>query len=288
MPTVIQPAPTAGPRLARRVLPADGTNPELELIEVDALGQNAGQAPVLCVHGAFAGAWMWEPFLHHLARSGRSGAALSFRGHGQSGGAARLREARLSHYVGDVLRVIEQFDEPPVVIGHSLGALIAQQLLGRVRMRGLIMLAPVPPEGMFLSTPRLLAGEPALYTRLVEGLRSSAVADFEPIKQLVFSERSTPSDVAWHGARMVLEPIAVLLDAHLPYPTLSAYLLRTPTLVVGADQDRLVPIDVSMRTALYHGGEHVTVRGHGHLMHLEGGAEEIAGVVSRWLQAAKL
>lgn len=288
MPTVTRPALTAGPRLARRIVPADGANPELEFIAVHAHGQNAGQAPVLCVHGAFAGAWMWEPFLHHLGRSGRSGAALSFRGHGQSGGAARLREARLSHYIADVFRGIEELDEPPVVIGHSLGALIAQQLLGRVRMRGLIMLAPVPPEGMILSTPRLLAGEPALFTRLVAGLRSSTIGDFEPIKQLVFSERSTPSDVAWHGARMVLEPIAVLLDAHVPSPPLSAYLLGTPTLVVGADQDRLVPIDVSMRTALYHGGEHVTVRGHGHLMHFESGAEEIAGVVSRWLEAAKL
>jgi pimeloyl-ACP methyl ester carboxylesterase len=274
--------------LVRRTVPAGGTCPDLELIEVRAHGDGVGRAPLLCIHGAFAGAWMWEPFLHHIGCCGRSAAALSFRGHGQSGGAALLREARLSHYIADVMRVIGQLDEPPVVVGHSLGALIAQQLLSRVRIRALVLLAPLPPEGMLFSTLRLLAGEPALSWRLIGSLQSTTFADFEPLEQLVFSKRSSPGDVARYAARMVQEPMTVLLNAHVPQPTVSAYLLGTPTLVVGADRDRLVPFDVAMRTAIYHGGEHVMVQGHGHLMHLEGGAEEIVGLVMRWLSAATL
>ncbi len=60
--------------------------PALEWIEAEPAGEPRG-APLLFVHGAFGGAWMFEEiFLPHLARRGRRAAAVSLRGHGRSQG----------------------------------------------------------------------------------------------------------------------------------------------------------------------------------------------------------
>lgn len=49
------------------------------------------------------------------------------------------------------------FDRPPVLVGHSLGGLLAQQLATRLRCAALVLLAPAPAAGIVtLSRPHLL------------------------------------------------------------------------------------------------------------------------------------
>jgi pimeloyl-ACP methyl ester carboxylesterase len=49
-------------------------------------------------------------------------------------------------YDAVILRKVESFDAPPILIAHSLGALLAQRLLGRTKIAALVVLARVPPE----------------------------------------------------------------------------------------------------------------------------------------------
>src|SRR3954447_2530482 len=141
----------AAPRVKARMLPGA---PGLEFIEAVPDFAPTG-APVLFVHGAFAGAWMWrEVFMPFFARRGRACAAVSLRGHGASEGRAGLRAARLSDYRDDLQRAFAALPEPPVVVAHSLGGLLAQQLIGREEMRALALLASLPPEGLWLPSPR--------------------------------------------------------------------------------------------------------------------------------------
>ena len=134
----------AAPRVKARMLPGA---PGLEFVEAEPDFAPTG-APVLFVHGAFAGAWMWrEVFMPFFARRGRACAAVSLRGHGGSEGRAGLRAARLSDYRDDLQRAFAALPEPPVVVAHSLGGLLAQQLIGREEMRALALLASLPPKG---------------------------------------------------------------------------------------------------------------------------------------------
>ena len=49
-------------------------------------------APVLFIHGAYTGAWCWEPyFLPYFAAHGYGSTALSLRGHANSEGREGLR-----------------------------------------------------------------------------------------------------------------------------------------------------------------------------------------------------
>jgi len=69
-------------RVTTRLLPSCGSAPALEFLEIKPGGETLG-APILCLHGAFDGAWMWrEIFLGSIADHGRAtlqGAILGVR-----------------------------------------------------------------------------------------------------------------------------------------------------------------------------------------------------------------
>jgi pimeloyl-ACP methyl ester carboxylesterase len=273
---------SAGSRIRARMLTGGG--PALEFLEAEPESTASGP-PILFLHGAFAGAWMWrEIFMPYFARRGRASAAVSLRGHGDSEGRAQLRAARLSDYRDDVLRALAVFDEPPIVIAHSLGGLIAQTLIGRGPMRALALLASLPPEGLMLESPRLALVEPHIWLEAVSG---SVMQAKPPIgmaaHELLFSEGLPREDVARHSARMQPESPRALSDAHLPQGVLPAFLFGLPTLVVSGTRDRLVTGVSSLRTALYHGAEHRTVEGVGHFLQLDPGAETVARHVLDWI-----
>ena len=271
------------PRLGARML-ARPDAPALEFIEAEPPTGRAG-APILFVHGAFAGAWMWrEVFMPFFARRGRASAAVSLRGHGASEGRAALREARLSDLRDDLSRAFAEFPEPPVVVAHSLGGLLAQQLLGWTRMRALVLLGSLPPEGLMLESPRLAVTDPHIWLEAVTGSiahsrRTVGLAAHE----ILFSERLPPEKAARYAAMMTPEAPRALVDAHVPGPIIPALLAGVPTLVVGGDRDRLVWRVSTLRTALYHGAEHRTAEGMGHFLQLDPGAEDVARGVLDWL-----
>jgi pimeloyl-ACP methyl ester carboxylesterase len=226
---------------------------------------------------------MWEIFLRIMAGEGRGGTAISFRGHGRSDGRERVHEAALADYTADILRAFETFADPPTVIAHSLGGLLAQRLLGRVQMRALVLLASLPPEGMLLTTPRLLAMFPEVWLEMLDTLTGRDRRALTHAASLIFSPRFAPADYARHLSRMVPEGVRVLVEAHLPFPTVPAFAVGVPAIVISGDEDPIVPTDSALRTAVYHGGRHITRVGAGHLPHLEPGAEETAHLVTQWL-----
>ena len=273
-----------GHRLSARML-ATPHRPALEFVEGRPEGEPTG-APLLFLHGAFSGAWTWrEIFLPLFARRGRSVAAVSLRGHGGSEGHADLRMARIADYLDDVRRAFAEFDEPPVVVAHSFGGFLAQMLIGQEEMRGLALLASLPPEGLIFESPRLSLTEPLIW---LEGFLGSLTDAQLPIEaaahQILFSEALPRERVVRYASMMTPEAPRVLAEAHLPHPILPAALYGLPALVIGGSKDRLVVRTSTMRTAFYHGAAWRMADGLGHFMMLDPGAEDVARLLLDWLE----
>lgn len=288
--------PAGGYRVTTRLVRGEGS-PALEVVETLPDGPRVG-APLLLVHGAFGGAWMWSEHLApHLARRGRSVVALSLRGHGRSEGGERLRETRLSDYLADVRRVLATLPQTPVVVGHSLGGLIAQRLIGRERMAGLVLMASLPPDGLALVNARTAMTEPLVWLDAVLGSLSNAPGGrgIGPIgaatlsrgmassERLLFSERLPLARVRRYASMMAPESPRALADAHMPGPVLSAFLTRLPTLVIGGAEDPLVWRACTLRTAFYHAARHETLEACGHFPMLDVAADEGARRLVDWL-----
>jgi len=87
---------------------------------------------------------------------------------------------------------------------------------------------------------------------------------------------------------MTPESPRVLADAHFPMPITPAFIFSVPTLVVCGTEDRLVWQGSSLRTAVYHGAEHLTAPGQGHFLQLDVGAELVARDVLQWIDRTGL
>lgn len=73
-----------------------------------------------------------------------------------------LRRSGIPEYFETALVAREKLDQPPILIGHSLGGLIAQKLAAATDTAAMVLLAPVPP-GITWTRPRTL---PYLVPRL--------------------------------------------------------------------------------------------------------------------------
>jgi len=245
----------------------------------------SNRAPVLLVHGAFAGAWIWEgAFLDSLANMERSAVAMDLR---ESTSDASEHAQHFS-YDTAILRQLERFDTAPIVIAHSLGALLAQRLLGRAEIAALIMLAPVPPEGMLFTTPFLLASEPSIWPGFLNFLHGKTEQAFAGMLDILFSKRARDAELNQHAARMQFEGLWAALEAHLPMPVVPAFVLGVPSLVVAGAEDRLISPFASVRTALYHGAEYRTEDELGHFMQTGPGARRVADFILDWLEQRNL
>jgi pimeloyl-ACP methyl ester carboxylesterase len=97
--------------------------------------------PILLIHGGWIGPWYWDQFAGRLGRRGHDVRAMRLRGHDQQPG--RIWH-RIEHYLDDVRQAAARFGEPPVLVGHSMGGLLAQKHLERYPARGAALLASIP------------------------------------------------------------------------------------------------------------------------------------------------
>jgi pimeloyl-ACP methyl ester carboxylesterase len=70
-------------------------------------------------------------------------------------GAAQIAGLSLTDYADDLVEVCESLDSPPLILGHSLGGLLAQLVAARTKHAGLIGVCPAPAAGIFAMYPSM-------------------------------------------------------------------------------------------------------------------------------------
>jgi pimeloyl-ACP methyl ester carboxylesterase len=224
-----------------------------------------GRPPLLFVHGLGHGAWCWdEHWLGEAAAQGWAAHAVSLRGHGGSGGRDRIRRWTFRDYVHDVLQAIVDLPAPPVLIGHSMGALIVQRVLERYPAApGAVLVAPAGTPAQGLETGlRLSARKPG------KGLRFLA---FQPITldpDDLFSKRMDPAEAQRLASLQGPESPLAQYQITLPRRPRTA---RCPVLVLGGGDDALISVSEVVRTAKHFGTRAHIFRGMGHDLMLDVG-----------------
>jgi len=229
--------------------------------------------PLLFVPGLGHGAWCWEHWLDAAADAGYPGHALSLRGHGGSEGI--LRRATLGDYVTDVLRTTAELPQPPVLVGHSMGGLVAQMALARGAFRAAVLVTPIPPYPAVGSLALIARQHPTDALRVVAGrplpLRPSYLfAGLDAATARAYTARTGPESPL----------VQYQLLLHLP-PALPR--VPVPMLVLGSPDDRLVPIGDVRRTARRYNAHLEEFPGMGHDLMLDAGWDHPFLVVRHWL-----
>ena len=103
--------------------------------------------PLLFVHGYFGLAIAFERMMLCLSERGHRCVAIDLRGHGASALDGDLGKVSIHDYADDVERVARLLGDP-VVIGHSMGGLLAQLVAERSVTKGIVLMSPAPPRGI--------------------------------------------------------------------------------------------------------------------------------------------
>jgi pimeloyl-ACP methyl ester carboxylesterase len=236
--------------------------------------------PLLFIHGAFATHQPFAGWMEALARIGWGGVAVARRGMVGGGTAASVADVTIADYVDDTLRAIDALGEPPIVVGHSLGGLIAQKIAELGKCRAAVLVAPAP-AGMLTAQPGALPAFLPMFPNILMGrpIRPSCnTCETIALNCIPPQERTRIHDALVHESGKVYREMifgTFRVDAGK---------VQCPVLVVGGRQDRIVSIGLMQGTAKRYGAELKLYDGHGHWLLEEPGYETIVADVGAWLE----
>ena len=240
---------------------------------------------IIMVHGAFCGGWTFDRFRQPFEAAGYDVSTPDLPGHGRRRGEG-LAGLSVRRYAGDVVERVRACPAPPVLIGHSMGGLVASLAATQVEVAALIMLAPSPPWGVVGSAMEVaasvgLSSEGAYWTREVQPdarIMASVSLDRTPRRE----HRAILSRMGPESGRALYEIINWWAD-----PTLASMLppggLRGPALVIGGAEDRIHPPSTVAQIALRTGAKMRIMDGMSHWLVGEPGWRDVAQACLDWL-----
>lgn len=246
--------------------------------------RGARRVPLLFVHGAFTGAWCWdEHFLPYFAARGHDAWAVDLRGHGDD--VAPVELASIEDYVADLLLAIEQIGEPPVIVGHSMGAIVVQRALHRAAVRAVALLAPVPLQGMLGSSFELAAKNPEMFIEINKlQIGSTMPTSLGLLRDALFSPQLPVADVSRYLRRMRHESQRALFDLSWPQHFWIER-AKVPLQVFGAQHDVFFPPPAIEETARLHGVAAEIIPDIAHVMMLDANWAQAADRLAVWVQS---
>ena len=244
-----------------------------------AADEGGQRAPILFIHGMFGGAWYFERYQRFFADRGYVSHALDLRGHHGSRPVEDLGRVGIEDYVADALAVARHIGRP-IVVGHSMGGLIAQKLAEADAVSAAVLVAAAPPRWITPATPLLLRKQLKHGWRI---LRQKPVTGTREDHLALSLNRMPPDEAAAAVSRLVPESGRAALQLSLGTVAVDASRIRCPMLgVVGLD-DRFIVPRVMRALARRYDMRLIEVPGHAHFIITEPGWEVPAAMIADWL-----
>lgn len=250
-------------------------------VEIRRPSAPSAKPPVLLIHGMFGGAWMWDNYQTLLSRHGYTSHAINLRGHHGSRPVPDVGSVSVNEYVQDALEVARSLGNP-IVIGHSMGGLIAQKVAEAGACRALVLIASAPPRWipaisrvlgarMIRYLPKMFGHKPLLPRR-----RDADV--------LMFNRTPLPErDPQW--VRLVPESGKAALELSLGLIGVSASRVTAPVLVVTGLDDTFVVPRIARALAKKYGATRKEYESFAHHIITEPGWERPCGEIIEWMDA---
>ncbi|SDS38936.1 Pimeloyl-ACP methyl ester carboxylesterase [Friedmanniella luteola] len=255
--------------------------------------------PVLFIHGLWIHSAAWQPWQDLFEAAGHPTSAPGWPGDGPSVQATRDDPSALDGIgILDICRhyadLVDAMPVRPVVVGHSFGGLIAQELLANGYAAAAVAIDPAPIKGVkVLPFAQLRSGLPVLGNPANRKRTVSLTA--EQFRYSFGNALSEAESDALHQqwtipgpGRPLFEDAGANFSRNSPAAVDSHHAVRGPLLLISGTEDHTVPRSVTEAVLkLYADNPSVTdyqvIEGRGHSLTIDSGWRDVATVTLDWI-----
>lgn len=248
---------------------------------------------IFMIHGMWGGGWYWDKLQSSFEKNGYHCITPYLRHHniGPNDPAPEdLGKTSLLDYAEDLEAEIKKLDERPIIIGHSMGGLLAQILAARDLAEAAVLITPASPAGIvslsypvvksfytvmakwgFWEKPHKISYEKAVYA-MMEKLP-------EKERKYIYSRN------VWESGRATTE--LGLWIAGVKGAQVDSSKVTCPVLVIAGSEDKVTPAKFVKKIAKKYspGSTYMEFANHGHWIIREPGWENVARYIKKWLES---
>ena len=247
---------------------------------------------IVMVHGLWGGSWCWDNYKTFYEKMGYRCLTPTLRYHDADPvdePDPRLGSVSLNDYANDLENLIKNLDAPPILIGHSMGGLLAQILASRKLAKALILLTPAAPQGILSLTPSVVKSFWSLLTTWAfwrkSGRQTFKEAAYSTMGRLPPDQKMEVKDKLVHESGRVMFEIGFWYLDPREASRVDESNITCPILIIAGAEDKITPASVVRKIADKY--KEVAVyrefKNHGHWVVGEPGWENIAAYSTQWL-----
>lgn len=257
--------------------------------------------PVVFIPGLWVHSAAWQPWLERFRAAGYDPHNPGWPGESPTVADTRAHPERLAgvglaqineHYT----KFIADLPQRPVVVGHSFGGLIAQQLLASGHASHAVAIDPGPIKGVTkVPLAQIRSALPVLKSKKnrERAVALSARQFRYGFTNTVAKDEATSLFTRWAipgPGRPLFEATSAKKDPHSPAAVDTTLGERGPLLITGSGRDHTVPEAVTRQAFSLYTNRRATTTYHvfadrGHSLVFDSGWREVADYVLTWLHA---
>ncbi|MBW2091929.1 MAG: alpha/beta hydrolase [Deltaproteobacteria bacterium] len=247
---------------------------------------------IIMVHGMWGGGWYWEHYRNFFEDKGYQCITPTLRFHNMDPKDTpdpRLGTTSLLDYAEDLEAEIQKLEETPIIMGHSMGGLLAQILGSRGLAKAVVLLAPASPRGIMALTPSVIRSFWSVLTKWGFWKKPMRQKFNEAVYSMLHllpaeMQRSTYDRFVYESGRAAFEIGFWLFDSKRA-AEVDASKMTCPVLVITGAKDRITPASVNRKVANKYKNvsTYKEFPNHAHWVVAEPGWQEIAEYISDWL-----
>lgn len=248
---------------------------------------------IFMIHGMWGGAWYWENYKHFFEKQGYHCVTTTLRHHDmdpKDKPNLELGKTSLLDYAADLEQEIQKLDTKPIIMGHSMGGLLAQILASRGLAKAAVLLTPAAPSGILSLTPSVVKSFWSVMTKWNfwnKPMRQNfSEAVYSMLHLLPDHEQQEAYDrFVYESGRATFEIGFWLLDSKKA-SKVDASQISCPILVIAGAQDRITPASAVRQVAKKYKATYREFDNHAHWVLSEPNWQEITEYANDWLKTA--
>jgi pimeloyl-ACP methyl ester carboxylesterase len=242
------------------------------------------RAPLLLVHGLWAGSWCWQTWATHFCNLGWDCWAINFSGRSRVAADTSLHSFTLASATEDLKRAVDSLSSlasPPVVLAHSGGSLAALKAAAEeATMSALVLASPVCSRNAQVPRSRALRLLHLKYLPLMLLRRPFRIEERDLRKFFLPPLAESVQAEILRG--IVAESSQFAGEFFKPGLDIEPERIFCPRLIVAGTEDQITPRFTTRNIARWLNADFKEYPNQGHWI-IEANAESIVRDIHRWL-----